>query len=110
MMKVAIDKARVYVTARFKVEGSVLAQTVRASLDDVQTRLEVESKDTPDRVAGVVRNAENGCFVMQALLNPVPCSVRSLCLPPSRSTAVDSTCGPIRRRRRQAPADLWRAG
>ena len=74
MMKVAIDKARVYVTARFKVEGSVLGQTVRASLDDVQTRLEVESKESPDRVAGVVRNAENGCFVMQALLNPVPVS------------------------------------
>jgi hypothetical protein len=71
MMKVAIDKARVYVTARFKVEGSVLAQTVHASLDDVQTWLEVESKESPDRVAGVVRNAENGCFVMQALLNPV---------------------------------------
>jgi hypothetical protein len=74
MMKVAIDKARVYVTARFKVEGSVLAQTVRATLDDVQTRLEVESNAPPDRVAGVVRNAENGCFVMQALLNPVPVS------------------------------------
>lgn len=74
MMKVAIDKARVSVTARFRVEGSVLAQTVRASLDDVQTRLDVESKDAPERVAGVVRNAENGCFVMQALLNPVPVS------------------------------------
>jgi hypothetical protein len=74
MMKVAIDKARVYVTATFKVEGSVLAQTVCASLDDVQTRLEVESQKAPDRVAGVVRDAENGCFVMQALLNPVPVS------------------------------------
>lgn len=74
MMKVAIDKARVYVTARFEVEGSVLAQTVRANLDGVQTRLEVESKEPPERVAGVVRNAENGCFVMQALLNPVAVS------------------------------------
>jgi hypothetical protein len=71
MMTVAIDKARVHVMAHFKVEGSVLAQTVRASLDGVQTRLEVESNAAPDRVAGVVRNAENGCFVMQALLNPV---------------------------------------
>jgi hypothetical protein len=52
----------------------VLAQTVRASLDDVQTRLEVESKDAADRVAGVERNAENGCFVMQALLHLVPVS------------------------------------
>ncbi len=74
MMKVAIDKARVYVTAHFKVEGSVLAQTVRASLNAVKTRLEVESKDPAERVAGVIRNAENGCFVMQALLNPVPVS------------------------------------
>ena len=74
MMKVGIDKARVYVTARFKVEGSVLAQTVRAGLNDVQTRLEVESKEAADRVAGVVRNAENSCFVMQALLHPVPVS------------------------------------
>ncbi len=76
MMKVAIDKARVYVTAHFKVEGSVLAQTVRASLDAVKTRLEVESKDPAERVAGVIRNAENGCFVMQALLNPVAVSSR----------------------------------
>jgi organic hydroperoxide reductase OsmC/OhrA len=74
MMKIAIDKARVYVTAHFKVEGSVLAQTVRASLDAVNTRLEVESKDSAERVAGVIRNAENGCFVMQALLTPVPVS------------------------------------
>jgi hypothetical protein len=72
MMKVAIDKARVYVTAHFKVEGSVLAQTVRSSLDEVKTRLEVESKEPPERIVGVIRNAENGCFVMQALLNPVP--------------------------------------
>lgn len=71
MMKVAIDRARVYVTANFKVEGSVLAQTVQASLQGVKTRLEVESKEPPERVAGVIRNAENGCFVMQALLNPV---------------------------------------
>jgi hypothetical protein len=25
-----------------------------------------------DKVAAVVRNAENGCYVMQCLLNPVP--------------------------------------
>jgi organic hydroperoxide reductase OsmC/OhrA len=74
MMKVAIDKARVSVTAHFKAEGSALVQTVQASLDAVKTRLEVESKDPAEHVAGVIRNAENGCFVMQALLNPVPVS------------------------------------
>jgi organic hydroperoxide reductase OsmC/OhrA len=74
MLKVAIAKARVSVTARFRVEGSALAQTVRASLDGVSARLEVESPEPPERVAGVIRNAENGCFVMQALVNPVPVS------------------------------------
>ena len=32
---------------------------------------------TPDRVARVVRNAERGCFVMQALQNPVPVTGRT---------------------------------
>ncbi len=91
MMKVAIDKARVYVTARFRVEGSVLAQTVRASLDDVQTRLEVESKEAPERVAGVIRNAENGCFVMQSLRNPVPVASSTLL----NGNAIDLAAYPL---------------
>jgi hypothetical protein len=36
-----------------------------------ETTLEIESPDPADRVARVVRNAERGCFVMQALLRPV---------------------------------------
>ncbi|MBI3079080.1 MAG: hypothetical protein HYY85_19175 [Deltaproteobacteria bacterium] len=71
MMKVAIDKARVAVTARFLTEGSVLAQTVRASCLGFDTRIEVESQEPSERVAGVIRNAENGCFVLQTLLHPV---------------------------------------
>ena len=43
-----------------------------------ETVLELESPDTPERVAKVVRNAERGCFVMQALLMPVPVSGRTL--------------------------------
>jgi hypothetical protein len=61
MMKVKINKARMHVTARVRQEGSVLGQTIRGSWPGIETRLE-----------GVIRNAENGCFVMQALLNPVP--------------------------------------
>ncbi len=34
--------------------------------------LELESPEAPERVARVVRNAEQGYFVMQALLRPVP--------------------------------------
>lgn len=72
MMKVKIDKARMHVTARVRQEGSVLGQTVRGSWPGFETRVEVESQEAPERLAGVLRNAENGCFVLQALLNPVP--------------------------------------
>ena len=72
MMKVKIDKARMHVTARVRQEGSVLQQTIRGSWPGIETRLELESNEPPERLAGVIRNAENGCFVLQALLNPVP--------------------------------------
>jgi hypothetical protein len=37
-----------------------------------------DSPDPPERVAKVVRNAERGCFVLQALQNPVPVTGRTL--------------------------------
>jgi len=72
MMKTKIGKARVFVKAKFKSEGSVLAETVQARGLGFETRLELESEEPPERVAAVVRNAENGCYVMQTILHPVP--------------------------------------
>jgi len=72
MMKTNIQKARVFVKAKFKSEGSVLAETVRAQGLGFETRLELESDDAAERVAAVVRNAENGCYVLQTILHPVP--------------------------------------
>ncbi len=72
MMQTKIDKARVSVKARFKSEGSVLAETVKAQGLGFETRLEVESEEPLERVAAVIRNAENGCYVLQSILNPVP--------------------------------------
>ena len=71
-MKVEITSARVHVTAKFTREGSVLAQTIQAGSEGIATRLEVESPEEPAKVAGVLRNAENGCYVMQSLANPTP--------------------------------------
>jgi len=71
MMKVSVNKARVHVTMRNKQEGSVLQGTVRASCLGIETRVDIESDEPPERVAAVVRNAENGCFTMQALMEPV---------------------------------------
>jgi hypothetical protein len=72
MMKTHITKARVFVTARFKSEGSVLRETVQAVGLGFETRCELESAEPPDRVAAVLRNAEKGCYVMQTILQPTP--------------------------------------
>jgi hypothetical protein len=72
MMKTKIDKAKVFVKARFKSEGSVLGETIQAEGLGFETRCELESKDPPEKVAAVVRNAENGCYVMQTILKPTP--------------------------------------
>lgn len=72
MMKTKINKARVFVKGKFKSEGSVLRETVKAVGLGFETRLEIDSDEPAERVAAVVRNAENGCFVLQSILNPVP--------------------------------------
>jgi organic hydroperoxide reductase OsmC/OhrA len=70
MLKTHIDKAKVFVTARFKNEGSVLRETVQAEGLGVETRCEITSREPADKVAKVVRNAEAGCYVIQTVRNP----------------------------------------
>jgi hypothetical protein len=79
MMHTRIDKARVFVVARFKSEGSVLRETIEALGLGFETRCELQSREAPDKVAAVVRNAEAGCYVMQTILKPTPV-VRSFTL------------------------------
>ncbi len=70
MLKVHIDKAKVFVTARFKNEGSVLRETVQAEGLGVETRCEIMSQEAPEKIAKVVRNAEAGCYVIQTIRRP----------------------------------------
>ena len=78
MLKVSVTRLTMHVTATYRVTGSVLADTIDAQMLGAETRLELDSPDPPERVAKVVRNAERGCFVMQALLRPVPVMGRTL--------------------------------
>jgi hypothetical protein len=78
MLKVTVTKMTMHVTARFRVSGSVLNDTIDGEMLGAETTLELESPDPPDQVARVVRNAERGCFVMQALLRPVPITGRTV--------------------------------
>lgn len=70
MLKTHIEKAKVLVTARFKNEGSVLRETVRAEGLGVETRCEITSTETPEKIAKVLRNAEAGCYVIQTIRHP----------------------------------------
>jgi organic hydroperoxide reductase OsmC/OhrA len=72
MLKVTVTGMRMRVRARYRVTGSVLNDTVMGAMLGAETTLEIDSPADPAQVARVVRNAERGCFVMQALLNPVP--------------------------------------
>lgn len=78
MLKMKIDKVRMHVIARYKVEGSVLNDTIQAEMVGVETRLQLDSPEPPEKVARLVRNAEKGCFVMQGLLRPVPITGRTV--------------------------------
>ena len=73
-MKVTVDAARVDVTAQFSRSGAILDHTVEAGCAGVRLHLAVESKEPRERIAGLLRNAEAGCYVMQALANPTPVS------------------------------------
>ncbi len=72
MAKVQIDQARVSVGGRFEREGSVLAGTIQAAVPEITSKLEIESRDDPRKVAAVLRAAENGCYAIQALRRPTP--------------------------------------
>ena len=78
MLKMQVDKVRMHVTTHFQVNGSVLADSIQGEAVGIETRLEIDSPESPDKVARLVRNAENGCFVMQALLKPVPITSKTL--------------------------------
>jgi hypothetical protein len=77
MLKVSVTRMTMHVKASFRVTGSVLDDTIDGEMLGAETTLALESPDPPDRVARVVRNAERGCFVMQALLRPVPMTGRT---------------------------------
>src|SRR4029434_7732979 len=72
MLNTYIDKAKVFVTARFKSEGSVLRETVQAEALGFGTRCELTSNEPADKVVKVLRTAETGSYVMQTILKPTP--------------------------------------
>ena len=72
MTKTRITKAKVRVLIHWYLTGSVIKGTVDSGCRAVETHLEVESDDEPDKVRHVVRMAKKGCFAEQLVVRPVP--------------------------------------
>jgi len=72
MTKTRVAKARVRVVIHWYLEGSVIKGTVDSGCKEVQTHLEVESDDDPEKIRNVVRLAKKGCFAEQMVVRPTP--------------------------------------
>jgi uncharacterized OsmC-like protein len=72
MTKTRIVRAKVRVLIHWYLTGSVIKGTVDSGCKEVETHLEIDSDDAPDKVAHVVRLAKKGCFAEQMVVRPVP--------------------------------------
>ena len=70
MMKVNLGQVHARIGYSVSSQGSVLAQTVQAKADKIVIHYDLESPDAPERVAGLLRNARNGCYARQSIARP----------------------------------------
>jgi uncharacterized OsmC-like protein len=53
------------------VDGSVLKGTVRSGVNEFRTHLIIESPESDEDIARLIRLAKRGCFAEQLVQNPV---------------------------------------
>ena len=70
MMKIELGEVKAHFAYGFSAQGSVLAQTVQAKADKIEIHYDIQCDAEPERVAGLIRNARNGCYVRQTINNP----------------------------------------
>ena len=71
MLKANIASARCTVTIDLEAEGSVFAGTIASRCTGVRTEVEIESAESPELIAALLRNADEGCYIRAALRAPV---------------------------------------
>lgn len=67
---IALDQIAMTVSPRFAQEGSILADTVKSRLIDIDTSLEITTTAPREVVAPLVATAERMCFMMDAIREP----------------------------------------
>jgi hypothetical protein len=72
MLKKTVHKARVRCEFDFFLDGSVLADTVHSGVTEFRTFLEIDSPESEEDVARLIRTAKRGCYAEQLVQTPVP--------------------------------------
>src|SRR3990167_320963 len=70
--KLNIKSIRLKQVTRFFMKGSALAGTLRGGSLGLETQIEVESSEPPEKIRHLVKMGEQTCFTLQSLVNPVP--------------------------------------
>jgi hypothetical protein len=70
--KLNVRSIRLKQTTRFFMKGSALAGTLRGGSLGLETEIEVESSEPPEKIRHLIKMGEQTCFTLQSLINPVP--------------------------------------
>jgi uncharacterized OsmC-like protein len=71
-MKVELKQVHVDQVIRFFRKGSILGGTIQSGRLGIEVQVEVESDEPKDKIARLVRVAQESCFTHGAIANPVP--------------------------------------
>lgn len=71
-MKLELNAVRVDQVIRFFRKGSILGGTIHSGSLGLEVQVDVESDEPEDRIARLVRVAQESCFTHGALAGPVP--------------------------------------
>ena len=70
--KLNIKSIRLKQVTRFFMKGSALQGTLRGGALGLETQIDVESSEPPEKIRHLIKMGEQTCFTLQSLINPVP--------------------------------------
>ena len=71
-MKVELKQVRIDQVMRFFRKGSILGGTIQSGSLGIEVQVDVESDAPRDKIARLVRVAQESCFTHGAIADPVP--------------------------------------
>lgn len=70
--KLDVKSIRLKQVTRFFMKGSALQGTMRGGSLGLESQIEVESSEPPEKIRHLIRMGEQTCFTLQSMINPVP--------------------------------------